>query len=265
MSLGYHLVQFVPDPFSQTVLTVGALVQVDSGWQFEIAPAGERVIPSIFPAAATTLYRALITELDGLTAPRLPLSLGPHLRLHERIEIPTGVQNPASWVVATVLPADPPAEAKARRRQRTRRSTVGKLFLREQGVSRLVKSFFKPEMVGAKPHTVRPISQYVVGSRESLLLEPLYLDSERFEDDLQDVTSTLLAWESVARHRRTANLKFSIYAIGNSTVNFGQLADSVSDDEIALVNTNVRNERVRFVETLRLIANEPTNPLGFAT
>ena len=100
---GYHLVQFVPDPFTKTALTIGALVQVDGGWRFAVAPCGELIIPAAFPRAVTTLYRALVADLLTLTAPRLPLSLGPLVQLLERVEIPGGVLDPPAWVIATAL------------------------------------------------------------------------------------------------------------------------------------------------------------------
>lgn len=100
---GYHLIQSVPDHVNETAITVGALVDVKDTWRFEPAPAGERLLPPALPAAASLLFRSLMAELQGLTRPRLPIALGPHLRIGARREVPTGVEDAITWVVSAVL------------------------------------------------------------------------------------------------------------------------------------------------------------------
>lgn len=255
MTPGYHLLQFVPDPFTETAITFGALVEANGTWHFEAAGPGERLLPAALPAAATTLFRALVAELQSLTSPRLPISLGPHVRLRPRVDLPAGVGDAAGWVVSSVLPNSALLEKRgARRQQRTRRTTLGKLFLREHKVFRYVKPYFKAEMVGARAHSMKPISQYVLGGHETMLLEPVYLDADNFEKELQEVTGTLFAWDSLAHQRKQQNLNFSVYAIGSSRTNLAFLSEALSDSRITIVDTSLPAERQRFVAGIRALS-----------
>lgn len=260
MTSGYHLLQFVPDPFAETAITFGALVETAGAWRFEPAGPGERLLPPALPAAATTLFRSLVAELHSLTAPRLPISLGPHVRLKPRLDVPSGVDDPARWVVSHVLPVADVLVRSERRHQRTRRSTLGKLFLRQHQVAKYVHAYFKPEMLGARAHSMKPISQYVVGGHETMLLEPVYLDTDHFEQELQEVTGTLFAWESLTRRRKQQNLSFSVYALGSSRNNLQFLSESLSESGVTIVDTSMQAERQRFVASIRTIA-ESTDAL----
>ena len=258
MTPGYHLLQFIPDPFSGTTITFGALVESGDGWRFAEASAGELVLPSGIARAATHLFRALLAELQGLRAPRLPMSIGPHVRLQPRAEVPEGAIDPVQWVTAFVLPAASRARPE-RRTPRTRRSTIGKLFFREYKVGRFVKSHFKPEMAGGHARTVRPISHYVTGERETLLLEPVYLEADNFQNEVQDVCSTLLAWQSVVRRQQhAANFSFSVYALGASMENLRYLGDALSDTKIELVDTANDAQRRGLLAHIRSAAESTT-------
>lgn len=251
MRSGYHLLQFVPDPFVDTAITFGALVETKGEWHFEAASAGESLLPAALPPAATTLFRVLVAELKDLASPRLPIALGPHVRLRPRTDLPAEVVDGGGWVLSHVLPDLGRLDRTARRHQRTRRTTLGKLFLREHQVARFVKAYFKPEMLGARAHSLKPISQYVQGGHETLLLEPINLDTDHFEQELQEVNGTLCAWESLTRRHKRKNLSFSVYAVGASKTNMASLSETLSGSVVTIVDTNQRAERHRFVTSIR--------------
>lgn len=252
MNPGYHLLQFVPDPFIETAITFGALVEMGPRWHFEAAKPRERLLPPAVAPATATLFRALLGELSGLTTPRLPITIGPHVRLGERLEIPRGVDDPSLWVSTHVLPTEAPAATRERRHQRTRRATMGKMFLKRYRMHKFVRSYFKPEDVGAAPKLVRPVSHYVAGPRETLLLEPVYLDSDRFDEDLQDVAGTLLAWQSLARQKKRENLVFSVYALGTSAEHLRLLRNGFSEGPVRVVDTDREQERAGLFQLIRV-------------
>lgn len=243
MNVGYRLLQFVPDPFLATALTFGALVEDEAGGRFALADAGEGVLSSSAPTAVTTLFRAVVAELRNLDTGRLPLSIGPHVRMSERFEVPMGVINPASWVSTFVLPTQAIAQKRDRRHQRTRRATIGKLFFKQHHVAQFVKTRFRPEMLGGSPRLLKPVTHFVRGSLNTLLLEPLYLDSERFDDEMQEAASTLLAWETLARKKSAENIQFYVYALGSSAQHLKFLREGLGDTGIRVVDTERTSER----------------------
>lgn len=251
MTPGYRLIQFVPDPFLPTALTIGAFVESHEGCRFELAEAGEGVLSSSTSAAATTLFRAVVAELRNLDSGRLPLSLGPHVRMGERVPLPAGVSDAASWVTSFVLPAQASVQKRERRHQRTRRATVGKLFFKQYHVSQFVKTRFRPEMLGASQRLVKPVTHYVRGTLETMLLEPVYLDSDRFDEELQEAAGTLLAWETLAR-KTTENLVFTVYALGSSAQHLKLLRDGVGDTRIQVVDTEHSTERAALLQSIRV-------------
>lgn len=98
MSLGYHVIQFIPDPFVDTRISIGALVHDGSKWEFRVSPDGEGVLPRCLGPKAISLYRSLLEDLKTLDAPRLPITLGPAIVIKPLLEIPVGVPDPLTWV-----------------------------------------------------------------------------------------------------------------------------------------------------------------------
>jgi hypothetical protein len=249
MTQGYHLIQFIPDPLVETRITIGALVHDGAQWRFAAAPAGEGVLPVATSREATSLFRTLVADLQTLEAPALPMSLGPHVAMHQRLAIPAGVDEPVDWVVRTSLSPklDP---VKGTRLKGPRRATVGMRFLREQKVETLVKRSFTSEMVNAKPHLVKPATHYVRGSDRTLLLEPIIVDAPRFQQELQDISNTLLAWDSLKRMHQ-APLEFRVYALSGSRRNYTVLADACDELGVPVVDTTEAKARARFVDEIR--------------
>ncbi len=255
MSAGYHLLQFVPDPFGGTAVTIGALVQAGSEWRFQAAEGDELLLPRSLPPAATTLFRSILSELKELTGPRLPISLGPHVRLGPPLQVPRGVEHPVAWVTQSVLAAPPGEKQTRQRRKKASRGAAGKLFLREHHLDRYVGTRFRAQELGERHPVLKPITHYVRGPRVTMLLEPLVLDSDTFENELQEVSGTLLAWESATRRLRQANLTFSVYAIGNSRDHLHLLQRSLADMGVDVFDTKVSADRQRFMATVKALAD----------
>ena len=123
-------------------------------------------------------------------------------------------------------------------------------------MARFVEAYFKPEMLGAREHSLKPISQYVLGGRETLLLEPINLDTDLFEQELQEVHGTLCAWESLTRRFKKANLNFSVYVFGTSKTNMDLLGDTLSESGVTIVDTNLRSEREQLVTTIHALSEQ---------
>lgn len=87
----------------------------------------------------------------------------------------------------------------------------------------------------------------------ALLLEPVYLDSERFEDEVQEAASTLLAWETLAR-KTSENIHFSVYALGTSTQRLNILREGVGDTGIRVVDTERTIERDGLLASIRAVS-----------
>lgn len=104
MTARFRLVQYMPDPFSRTKITIGALVEVDG--RVELVRA--RTLPDPEYMGGRTAWATMQRVLDLLETPAgFDIHTGeisPLAGFTEPRGIPAEVEDPVAWVTSTVLP-----------------------------------------------------------------------------------------------------------------------------------------------------------------
>jgi hypothetical protein len=100
----FRLVQYMPDPFSRTKITIGVLVEVNG--RAELVRA--RTLPDLAYMGGRTAWVAMQKILDLLEAPAVfdvrTGEISPLVGFTEPRGIPEEVKNPVAWVASAILP-----------------------------------------------------------------------------------------------------------------------------------------------------------------
>jgi hypothetical protein len=257
MKIEFRLVHFVPDPFSGARIPVGALVKTASGT--------EVVIPEEVPgqkclhAGAAAILRDLLNDLRQLnTFPQSVGTLSQHLVQSElkSLEIDVSVKE---WFERAFFPVTNP-RAKDHPSQ-PRRSTEGKLFLKQYGVDSLVQSTFRPNDYwtgsghSAAFKSLKPISQYVgTADTELLLMEPLVPHRASFKDDVRDVNTQFAAYRFYMDETQSRAASLVVYILPNEDQKQRDYAiEALSDSAHLVVDASKEAQRKDFIERIRSI------------
>jgi hypothetical protein len=258
MMARYRLIQFVPDPFERTRLTVGALVDSGMGGP-RLARARHFPGPAFLGSKAAWTVLQLI--LDGMASAPFDMPSGeasPLALLSDPEEIPAGADDPFEWVERAILPK--PYEAPGALPQRPHRVTVGARFLRQYGVEQYVKRNYRAEqelgpLVTPLEH---PISQWVAGRDTLLFLEPVVGTRPSLEDDLKRINETILAHRQLFQSAHlTRKVEFLVYVLPLGYG--GAVKDTrrvLSMDAAGVLNVDEPGERRQLLSSIREIGIE---------
>ncbi len=266
----YKLIYFVPDPFTMGRIPVGALVE-DGG-------RVESVIASHLPGAeclggqkSAALLRMIVRDLSQVTSFELPRSISPHARLDSENELPSQIDNACAWVKKHVLPCKP-GQLEGQKEEKlhdplVRRATIGYQFFENWRVHKHVNRTFKPGrdwnnwLEGARD-VLEPISHWVGGKQEILLMEPIVPEDlhHRVDDEVKDIARRFLTYRGyVEKHRPDGDRRGKLVAYilpGLSralrTKAFSKL--DVASDEV--VDFSAENDRTRFFDRIRSLGEE---------
>lgn len=194
----FNIVHFVPNPISGGRIPVGAIVR--KGKSVQIAVAEHIPGPECVGGAKTArLLKLLVDDLQRLTRPsEIYQHLGPQIFVDEGNDIPEDVDDAVGWVQRYALPRRSKEKREPSGVRRPTRYSEGKRFLEHHGVGRYVRRTFKPEkFLGETAHQLQhlaPISQWVLGSNELLLMEPLIPRRPSWRDDLTKINTRCSAY-----------------------------------------------------------------------
>lgn len=203
MSARFRLVQYMPDPFAGTKVTVGALVE--AGGRIELVRA--RALPGPKCIGGRAAWFTMQLVLDSLTTnSSFELRSGEVSSLaglSEPITVPADVENPVAWVESYMLPQ--PSENEQDNKEiahRQHRDRIGFRFFEQWHVDTYVKRKFRPESLPARslkqlPQVKHDISHFVTGSSELLLMEPVVGTRAKLTDDLKGISESFLAYRSL--------------------------------------------------------------------
>jgi len=116
MTSRYHIIHFIPDPFSGARVPLAAFVESARGWKLAEAPhvPGPECLGG---GSAHAFVRMVLQDLRAHEAlPHLPRTVGPQIVLTEEKLVPGGVADPVEWVERHVLPQRPQSEGPAQPR-----------------------------------------------------------------------------------------------------------------------------------------------------
>lgn len=206
MTARFRLVQYMPDPFAGTKVTVGALVESNGRVELVRAPllpgphcVGGRsawvtmqlALDALSTCSALDVRSGEVSALAGLTEPR---------------RVPENVENPVAWVESFVLPQRGAGDQDNKETaNRQRREALGFRFFSQWHVDQFVRRKFSAEAISARlvtggkglPQVKHPISHYVAGASELLLMEPIIGTRAKLTDDLKGLSESFLAYRSL--------------------------------------------------------------------
>lgn len=266
----YKLIYFVPDPFTMGRIPVGALV--------EDGPRVESVIASHLPGAeclgghkSAALLRMIVRDLAHVTTFELPRSISPHAKLDLEQTLAPQIENPIAWVKQHVLPCKPKQidglQDEKLRDPLVRRATIGYKFFQNWRVHQHVRRTFKPGrdwdnwLEGGKD-VLEPISHWVAGEQEILLMEPIVPEDlhHRVDDEVKDISRRFLTYRGyVEKHRPDGNRRGRLVAYILPGVSrelrvraFARL--DVASDEV--VDLSAEKDRTRFFDRIRALGEQ---------
>lgn len=256
MSARFRIVQYVPDPFSGTRFTIGALVQ--SGGRVELARAPWLPGPGCIGGRKAWATMQLI--LDTLSTPgRFDIASGELSALaqfSEEIAIPAGVTDARAWLEARLLPQKPGREQdlKETAPHRPRRETTGYRFFEQWSVAGFVKRKYAPSFLPAThPKAAASVSHFVSGRDQLLLMEPVVGTRAALEDDLQAISQEFLAFRELFRQSRPPRQEpvFIAYVLtGGHTAAVGEAHRVLSRAADVVVNVDDPAQRTPFLKRI---------------
>jgi hypothetical protein len=262
MTTHYKLVHFVADPFLGTRTPIAAIVR--HGEELLVARASK--IPDadcLGGSSSLELAHALVDALHGIKDfEKLPSSLGPHAVLGACRQVPDQVDDPVRWLQRHVLPHD--ESEKVHRVEAIKRPTYGWRFLQNLGVERFVRKRFRPELLWDRPvseplSVLKPISHFVLGSENVMLMEPVRLEGRQFADDLQEVGLRFAAYHYYIKAFSATALHpiFVAYMLPSGVGDEQRVTarDTLAGSADAVVDCTRMPERQRFAEDVRRIGH----------
>ncbi len=259
MKAQYRIVHFVPDPFSGYRVPIAALVR--EGERLAVARSLHLPGPDCVGGrvARSTIELILAALNEATTFDQLPPFAGPHALLSDAADVPVAVEDAVEWVRHCVLPRAPEAtagDALPPRTKEPRRERAGARFFKTWKVSGFVKKRFEPATIGAKS-AVEPITHYVAGRSDLLLMEPVLGRRSRFAEDLTRISTHFLAWKQLLHqmdYQKRATFIAYVFADGTKAVLQAKERLKSSADEI--VDTDQVGEREAFLRRIKEIGTD---------
>lgn len=255
MSARYRLVHFVPDPFLGGRVPVAALVEQDGA--VSVARLPHLPGPACLGGqAAWSLVQIVLDDLAETTRfDHPPDCLGPQALFDKVRLVPAGVVDAKNWVEATLAAhTEAPHPEAPEQPHRPHRSTWGYRFFQTHKVDRFVRKTFRPGedaggfLQGAS--MLGPISHFVAGAAEVLLMEPIVPRRPNWEDDVRGVAKTFAAYKTALRQERgarRASLAAYVLAGGQERARKAIFRDLARWADL-VVDTASDGPRARFLE-----------------
>lgn len=254
----YRLVQFVPDPFLDDRVTIGA-VWVEGGRARFVQ---NRRLPDARCLGGVRHRVTMDTILNRLERAsnftRLEMALGPHAFIDEERVVPLGASPPA-WLEQLLGVGRGTSEAEQEVRRATR-GTLGYQFLSTWDVARFVRKTFNPKTdLSGRFAAAAPLGQithWVWGLRSVLLMEPVVVGGARERKTAADVAKTFAAYRRVAERAGGAStdLRFMAYVLPGGPSHaraeaLGLLAP-FADASVDLDDVSARRELVQEIKAV---------------
>ncbi|MBZ4419380.1 hypothetical protein [Myxococcus sp. RHSTA-1-4] len=265
MSAKFRLVQYVPDPFVGTKITIGALVEHDG--QVELARAPW--VPGPGCIGGRKAWSTMQLILDSLSTPArfdLPSGeLSALAQLGEERLVPAGVGSAREWLEAKLLPQKPLREQDQKETPpyRPHRDTVGYRFFEQWSVADFVKRKYAPSSLPrTHPKAAASVSHYVPGKDELLLMEPVVGTRPKFEDDLQAISQEFLAFRELFRQMSGPHQTpvFIAYVLtGGYSAAMGEASRVLSRAADQVVNVDDPAQRTLFLQRIVAVGSSGGN------
>jgi hypothetical protein len=192
MTAEYRMLHYVPDAATGARFALGAVVRSDGAVRLVHAPH----LPDVQCLGSRSRLAVARLILDSFDAPidfdAPPIAAGPLAHYSPAFPVPRGQKDPDSFV-RQLFRADQPniSEHATRDRPRRERQGWGRAYFQRRDVGRFVRDEFKPVLVGEtlerrRATGLRPISHYVLGSRELVLLEPVSASTSQWRESAKD-------------------------------------------------------------------------------
>ena len=262
MSARFRLVQYMPDPFAGTKVTVGALVESNGRVELVRAPAlpgpscvGGRsawvtmqlVLDSFATCAEFDVRSGEVSSLAGVT---------------EAHRIPEDVTNPVAWVESFVLPQRGTSEQDTKETaHRQKRETMGFRFFQQWHVAQFVHRKFSAENIPLRsrrdglPQVKHPITHFVSGASELLLMEPIVGTRAKLTDDLKGLSESFLAYRSLLEMANTPRKPtFIVYVLtGGYKGALAEAHDVLKGAAHQVINVDDPAQRMPFLQRIMTV------------
>lgn len=265
----YKLIYFVPDPFNQGRIPVGALVEDNNHARAVVAShlPGAECLGSHKNAA---LMRMILRDLNLVNKFELPAFISPHVRLDSEHIIPLQIEDPFAWVHKHILPHKPHSDEAQKpplTDHITRRATIGFQFFRNWRVDHYVNQTFKPgrdwnSWLKGSEDILQPISHWVASDEQILLMEPIIPEDahHKFDDELKKVAQRFLSYRGFfEKNKPGASREGHLVAYILPGIDrelrvkaFAKL-DRASDE---VVDFSAEKERTRFFERVKSLGEK---------
>ncbi|MBZ4335488.1 MULTISPECIES: hypothetical protein [unclassified Corallococcus] len=262
MTARFRLVQYMPDPFAGTKVTVGALVE--SGGRVELVRAPALPGPACIGSRSAWVTMQLVldalsgcSELDVRSGEVSSLA-----GLSEPRRIPDGVDNPVAWVESFVLPQKGLREQDTKdAAYRQRRESMGYRFFEQWHVSQFVRRKFHAENLPVQspkqglPQVKHPIAHYVPGASELLLMEPIVGTRAKLTDDLKGLSESFLAFRSLFEMANTLRKPtFIVYVLtGGYEGALAEAQDVLKGAAHEIINVDDPSQRMPFLQRIMAV------------
>jgi hypothetical protein len=263
----YRLIHFVPDPFLGGRVPVAAVVQGADGLRVMEAPRLPGVMCLGRKSAVVTIRHVLedLTRVESFD--RLPGSVGPQVVLGDAHSIPPGTDDPVAWLTRLLAGTRDDGLANPHRTREPHLVTRGTQFLRARSVASFVRRKFKPPAGFVRGHSraLSPISQYVKGQEELLLMEPLVPTRRGWHEDMRKVSERVASYKFAMENggRLPEKPQFFVYVlVGGPDDRRREISDSLTGVADEIVDVKDETAAQRFVAQIRRVAGTATPTLA---
>lgn len=257
MTARYRIVHFVPDPFVGSRVPVAALVEQHGTLSVAKVPS----LPSptcLGGRQAWSLVQVMLDDLAEATRfDRLPAGLGPQAHLDAVRRVPDGVVEAKKWVETMLAAHLGVASTEHHERiHRPRRATFGYQFFQTYKVDRFVSKTFRPGRDAggflAAAAALGPVSHFVEGAEDILLMEPIVPHKADWEEDVRGVAKTFGAYKMILeRERGTRKAHLAAYVLeGGSVSTRSSILHGLAGFADQIVDTSNGSIRARFLEQI---------------
>jgi len=258
MTATYRLVHFTPDPFSGLRFTLGAVVYADG----EVRIARTHQLPGADSLGRTdlaVLARMLHQRLDEIVQPdALPPVFGPLAMLGERQPLPPTVTNPVAWLEEQVLNLRRVGQSQSRPSHAPQRASMGLRFFETARLERYVRRNFAPATHGrgwlaSDTAGMEPITHWVGGREETLLMEPIVPTRSQCDADLREVSTRFVAYRyAIEKAERHDGGQLIAYILQGGTPSQREKVSGILSGKAHLVvDTSDERERQGFIDRVR--------------
>lgn len=264
-----RVVHFVPNPLSGARLPVGVIVGL--GLRSEFHPA--LLLPKADSLGDVRLEMLLRTVLDRLSASAvtldgLPVGAGHHFKLGDLMQLPArSLPDAVRWVQSHILPVPEaisehprkPASASARR------AVEGLQFFDRLKVGRWLRSRFEPRRAldpwwRERGPLLHPITHWVQGARELVLLEPISfaMTPREVVTEVKLVSTRLAAYTGqIEHHPQPAMIDLAVYLLpGGQPEVRSQTADLLTLGNVRKIyDTQAEADRSRLMKRIQTVGS----------